>query len=99
MSGGATTAAGSGVVHTLYGATMGTRWRVDLCAPRSAALDALHAAVQARLDSIVAQVSTWEPDSDLARFNRAPAGSWHALPEDFFRVMACALRVEVPGQW
>lgn len=93
MTGGATTAADPAAVHTLYGATMGTRWRVDLCAPRSQPLDALHGEVQARLDAIVAQMSTWEPDSDLARFNRAPAGSWHALPDDFFRVMACALQV------
>lgn len=84
---------GASTLHTLYGATMGTRWCVDLVAPRALALEPLHAAVQARLDAIVAQMSTWEPDSDLARFNRAPAGSWHPLPEDFHRVMDCALRV------
>lgn len=81
------------VVHTLYGQTMGTRWRVDLCAPRSQALEPLHAAIQARLDAIVAQMSTWEPDSDLARYNRAPTGSWQRLPEDFFQVVECALEV------
>ncbi len=80
-------------VHTLYGETMGTRWRVDLCAGRGVPLDALHAAVQARLDAIVAQMSTWETDSDISRFNRAPAGSLYALPDDFFRVMDCALQV------
>lgn len=80
-------------VHTLYGETMGTRWRVDLCAPPRMALDALHGAVQARLDGIVAQMSTYEPDSDLCRFNRARADSWHVLQDDFFAVMACALDV------
>src|SRR5690606_10699828 len=50
-------------------------------------------AVQARLDAIVAQMSSWEPESNLSRFNRAPAGSWHALPDDFFTVMDCALQV------
>src|SRR5690606_38158205 len=81
------------VLHTLYGETMGTRWRVDLHAPGSEPLDLLHGAVQARLDAIVSQMSSWEPDSDLCRFNRAPAGSWHVLPDDFFRVMDCALQV------
>lgn len=86
-------ASGAAALHTLYGATMGTRWRVDLYAPAGIVLDPLHVAVQARLDAIVAQMSTWEPDSDLVRFNHAAAGSWHALPEDFFRVMDCALQV------
>ena len=80
-------------VHTLYGLTMGTRWRVDLQAPRAAPLDALHGAAQARLDAIEAQMSTWREDSDLMRYNRAAAGSWHALPGDFFAVMDCALQV------
>ena len=81
------------VVHTLYGQTMGTRWRVDLCAPRNRPLQPLHASVQARLDTIVAQMSSWEPGSDLTRYNRAPAGSWQTLPDDFFRVIDCALEV------
>lgn len=85
--------AASLAVHTLYGETMGTRWRVDLCAPGRAPLDALHAAVQARLDTVVAQMSTWEPGSDICRFNRTASGSWHLLPDDFFAVMDCALRV------
>ena len=80
-------------VHTLYGETMGTRWRVDLCAARGVALDALHAGIQARLDAIVAQMSTWEPASDLSRFNRAEAGHWQALPDDFLAVLSCALDV------
>ena len=81
------------VVHTLYGETMGTRWRVDLCTAPHAPLDPLHAAVQRRLDASVAQMSTWEPDSDISRFNRAPAGSALPLPGDFFRVMDAALQV------
>ena len=80
-------------VHTLYGQTMGTRWRVDLLAPRTMPLDPLHGAVQSRLDAIDAQMSTWREDSDLMRYNRAPANTWHALPDDFFAVMDCALEV------
>lgn len=85
------------VVHALYGETMGTRWRVDLCASRRAVLDVLHDRVQSRLDGIVAQMSTWEPGSDISRFNRADAGSWHVLPGDFFDVLSCALAIARDG--
>lgn len=78
------------VLHSLYGETMGTRWRVELCAARKAPLDALHDGIQRRLDDIVAQMSTWESASDLCRFNRAAAGSWHVLPQSFFDVLSCA---------
>lgn len=81
------------VVHSLYGETMGTRWRVQLCAPQRAPLQALHAGVQAQLDVVVAQMSTWEPESDISRYNRAPAGSWHALPDAFSAVLRCALEI------
>lgn len=80
-------------MHTLYGETMGTRWRVDLCAARDAALDRLHGAIQSRLDMLDAQMSTWRPASDLMRYNRAPAGSWHHLPDDLFLVMREALAI------
>jgi thiamine biosynthesis lipoprotein len=81
------------VTHTLYGETMGTRWRVQLCAPQRAPLQTLHAGVQAQLDTVVAQMSTWKPESDISRYNRAPAGSWHALPNAFSTVLRCALEV------
>lgn len=81
------------VVHALLGETMGTRWRVDLCAPRAIDLHLLHDAVQARLDRVVAQMSSWEPDSDVNRYNRAPAGHWQPLPPDCAAVLRCALAV------
>lgn len=81
------------VLHTLHGLTMGTHWRVDLCASARAPLDGVHDGIQARLDTLVAQMSTWEADSDLSRFNRAAAGTWHALPAEFFAVLSQALDV------
>jgi thiamine biosynthesis lipoprotein len=38
-------------------------------------------------------MSTWEPDSDISRYNRAPPGSWHAIPDAFQQVLACALEI------
>jgi FAD:protein FMN transferase len=81
-------------VETLDGATMGTSWCVKhwwrpcvaACEPAR-----VRETIEAVLARVVAQMSTWEPDSDLCRFNRAPAGSWHALEPEFFEVLAHAL--------
>lgn len=80
-------------MHALYGETMGTRWRVCLVAGTRTSLQPLHDAVQATLDRVVAQMSTWEVDSDISRYNRAEAGSWQALPPPFSEVMRCALEI------
>ncbi len=81
-------------LHTLQGHSMGTSWSVMLAAPANTFdMHRLHAGIQQQLDLVVAQMSTWEPDSDLCRFNRASAGSWHVLPEDFFAVLQCALDI------
>lgn len=86
-------ASGDRAVHTLYGETMGTRWRVCLVAGARVSLPPLHDAVQAVLDGIVAQMSTWEADSDISRYNRADAGSWQSLPRPFSDVLRCALEI------
>jgi thiamine biosynthesis lipoprotein len=79
-------------VHAVRGATMGTDWSARLVLPRGADID-LQSVLQRELDEIVAQMSHWEDDSLLSRYNRAPAGSWHALPPQFFAVMEYALAV------
>lgn len=78
-------------VIALNGETMGTSWSVKLAAEQPA--EDLHAAIRHELDTVVAQMSHWEPDSDLCRFNRAPAASWHVLPPAFFEVLSYALEV------
>ena len=79
--------------QALHGQTMGTTWSVRFHTSARWDLHALHDAVQARLDRVVAQMSTWEADSDISRFNRADAGTWFPLPEDFANVLAAALDV------
>lgn len=75
------------------GTAMGTGWSARLVLPAGASFDA-QAALQAELDLVVAQMSHWAPDSLLARYNRAPAGSWHDLPAQFFEVIDYALAVQ-----
>ena len=81
------------MVHALHGHTMGTTWSVKLVADAARALAPLQNAIQNQLDVVVAQMSTWEPSSNLSRFNDAPANSWHTLPAEFFSVLEYALQV------
>jgi thiamine biosynthesis lipoprotein len=79
-------------LHSLRGSTMGTGWSARLMLPPGLDLD-LEAAFERELDLVVGQMSHWNPDSLLSRYNAAPAGSWHALPPAFYEVMAYALGV------
>jgi thiamine biosynthesis lipoprotein len=76
----------------LSGVAMGSSWSARLMLAAGLHIG-LQAALQAELDAIVAQMSHWDESSLLARYNRAPAGSWHALPPQFFAVIDYALSV------
>jgi thiamine biosynthesis lipoprotein len=78
----------------LAGTSMGTGWSARLMLPAGLHAD-LQADLQAELDAVVIQMSHWDEDSLLARYNRAPAGSWHDLPPQFFAVIDYALSVQV----
>ncbi|MBF6022689.1 FAD:protein FMN transferase [Lysobacter niastensis] len=69
---------------------MGTTWSAKLLT-RADALPALERGIQARLDEVVAQMSTWEADSDLSRFNHAAQGTSHLLPPELCTVLGAAL--------
>ena len=72
---------------------MGTRWRVGVAGAPRLELAPLHACIQAELDRVVAQMSHWEPGSDISRHARADAGSWHDLPRPFLDVLHCAMEI------
>lgn len=78
-------------IQTLRGETMGTTWSVKLVTPATADLGLLQTGIQQRLDRVVAQMSTWQPDSDLSRYNRAEAGTWIDLKPEFLTVLTRAL--------
>ncbi|MCL7713075.1 FAD:protein FMN transferase [Stenotrophomonas mori] len=80
-------------IATLGGHSMGTRWSVRLVAAPDRDLHRLHAGIQGELDRVVAQMSTWEADSDISRYNRAGAGHWQPLPDDFWQVLAAACSI------
>jgi len=72
---------------------MGTNWRLRLAAPAGFDRGGLDAAIAARLEDILAQMSHWRADSVLGGFNRSAAGTWTALPQDFAAVMTAALAI------
>ena len=85
--------ADAGPIEVVRGTAMGTSWSVTMAMPHRVTLADVRGEIEDRLARVTAQMSTWEPDSDLCRFNAAPAGSWHTLPAECFAVLACALRV------
>jgi len=82
-----------GVLRDFAGRSMGTSWSVRVVLAQGQDGTHLQQGLQRQLDAVVAEMSHWEADSDLGRFNRAPAGSWHALPPAFFDVLSYAMEV------
>jgi FAD:protein FMN transferase len=72
---------------------MGTTWRADFVAPEPSAVARIKARCEAVLCALVNEMSQWEEDSDLSRFNRLGPGEWMTLPPSFSAVVAEALRI------
>lgn len=68
---------------------MGTTWSVQAVLGERD-LD-LRSCIESALRQVIEQMSTWEPTSDLSRFNRAPANSWCDLPAECWEVLMYAL--------
>ncbi|EIL94735.1 protein involved in thiamine biosynthesis [Rhodanobacter spathiphylli B39] len=80
-------------LQRMDGQTMGTTWSVQLVLPSAQSTEQVRRGIQAELDRVDGQMSTYRPQSELSRFNRAPAGSWQALPPEFFEVLQHALQL------
>lgn len=79
-------------MYQLHGDTMGTTWSVKLTAlPIGSDIDSTRADIELLLASLNRQMSTYQPDSLISRYNHGAAGSWHLLPEDFWRVLQYSL--------
>jgi thiamine biosynthesis lipoprotein len=68
---------------------MGTSWSVRAVDPPVE----LRAEIDGVLARIVAEMSHWEPGSNLSRFNRAEPGRWQPLPPGFAHVLAAGLAI------
>jgi len=84
-------------VLDISGHAMGTSWNIKwvqerkFAAEGKAGRDEVSALAEEALDLVIDEMSTWQADSWLSRFNAAPAGSRHALPQHAARVLDCAL--------
>ncbi|HSX55554.1 MAG TPA: FAD:protein FMN transferase [Sphingomonas sp.] len=68
---------------------MGTTWSAKIVAPPPG----IHAAIEAVLADIIAQMSHWEPSSQLSRINNSAPGTWHRIGPEFAQVMQIALDI------
>ncbi|WP_337188528.1 FAD:protein FMN transferase [Phenylobacterium sp.] len=71
---------------------MGVTWRLRARAPAGLPDAAIAAAVRSACDAVVAAASTWEPESEIARFNRAPAGAWVPVGGHLMAIVRAAVR-------
>jgi len=77
----------------LNGPTMGARWSALFFAEPSVDSEPIRVALQAAVDEVDAQMSTWKPDSDLMRLNAAPVGEWLAIPAQLAAVLRLGLEI------
>ncbi|MET4130180.1 FAD:protein FMN transferase [Roseovarius sp. MBR-6] len=77
----------------LNGPTMGTRWSARFLAEPGFDTGPLEAALQAAVDDVDGQMSTWNAGSDLMRLNAAPVGAWVAIPDHLHRVLQLGLEI------
>ncbi len=81
------------VRHTMHGPTMGSRWTAVFYAAPGLHKEALQMALQATVDQVDAQMSTWRDDSELMRLNQVPVGIWCPVSAELLHVLALGLEV------
>lgn len=75
------------------GPTMGTRFSAVFYAPPGIDRDATGRALAEAVAQVDREMSTWKPQSDLMRFNRALVGQWVELPVQLLTVMEAGLEI------
>lgn len=81
------------VRYSLSGPTMGSRFTAVFFAAAGLDTRPIQTELQAAVDRVDAQMSTWTPDSTLMRLNRAPLGAWFDLPDELYQVLLAGLHV------
>jgi thiamine biosynthesis lipoprotein len=79
--------------QALSGPTMGTRWSALFYTTEAFGRGSVRDALQAAVDEVDAQMSTWRPDSDLMRLNAAPPDTWVKMPRRLIEVLRLALDI------
>ena len=79
--------------HALSGPTMGARWSAAFFTAPGFDPAPVQAALQAAVDEVDGQMSTWNPDSDLMRLNAAPDAAWVAMPARLIEVLQLGVEI------
>ncbi|MQX54290.1 FAD:protein FMN transferase [Alcanivorax sediminis] len=77
-------------LSVLSGPTMGTTWSVKYTGTPDESIDSLKADIEAALEQVNAEMSTYRADSVLSQFNQAAAGTLVDLPADTQKVLKAA---------
>jgi FAD:protein FMN transferase len=78
----------------ISGPTQGTTYHIKVAnAPAGMKVDALKSDVEKVLAEIDREMSTWRSDSEVSRFNRAPARAWFAVSPATAEVVAAAQEI------
>lgn len=77
----------------INGPTMGTRWSALFYEKAPFDQEPVRVALQAAVDEVDNQMSTWNPHSALMQLNAAPVEVWLDVPAALFEVLALGLRI------
>lgn len=77
----------------LTGPTMGTRYAVSVIGGDEAAANTLQGQIDERLAEVNRRMSTYDPDSELSRFNVSDSVDWFEVSAETANVVAAALQL------
>ena len=86
------------LLYSFQGTTMGTYYVAKVVQPPESPLDgaaqeALLEVIEQELEAVNGAMSTYQDDSELSRFNAAPAGEPFVVSQETFRVFATAIEM------
>ncbi|HCW59887.1 MULTISPECIES: FAD:protein FMN transferase [Sphingobium] len=68
---------------------MGTTWSASIVDPPADA----EMTIRTKLNMVIAQMSNWDADSVISRFNRQPIGAWMTLPVEMMTVLRTGMDI------
>lgn len=81
-------------IRGFQGATMGTTYTVKYVPEKSSpATEKVKKAVDERLEKVNTLMSVWDPESEISRINKAPAGIWLPLHTDLAMLLEFAFQL------
>lgn len=74
----------------IQGGTMGTQWHITLSVPKEIDVTQLQEEIQAQLDHLNQQFSTYLPDSTISRFNQHKSTTAFPVSKEFLTIIKAA---------